>query len=98
MTYKRIIKIYLPILQDLQLKASERDGVSMTVSCDGWSLVVTLSRPTNNPQCPRDIMHEHFNIGYSEEEMNQKVISLEAFFAEACMTTVTGIDYPIINN
>jgi hypothetical protein len=98
MDSKQVIKKYLPLLQELQMKASEKHGFSVVIACDDWDISVTFSVPVDNPDMPFDIMHEHFNSGYSEDEMNQKVISLNAFYAQACITTITGINCSISLN
>jgi hypothetical protein len=98
MDYKQIIKRYLPLLQDLQMKASEHKGISVIIACDGWDLTAIVTRPVDNPQRPYETLHEHFHILYSEDELNQKYISLSAFFAEAITTTVTGVDCVISLN
>lgn len=98
MEQKEIIKKYLPLLQDLQMKVAGAKGVSMILACDGWNIHATLARPNGSIQRPYDVMDEFFNVGSSEEELNQKCIALNAFFAEAVMTTATGIDCPISLN
>ena len=99
MDNKRIIKNYLPLLQDLQTKvANHGRDVCMEIHCSSLGISTTMSREIDNPEFPREIMHEHFNIGYTEDEMDQKIICLNAFFAEACTTSITGINYHIINN
>lgn len=99
MESKEIIKKYLPMLQDLQTKVAAHKHFSMTISVDGeWGIVATLTVPTNDKDKPIDVVHEHWHLGYSEEELDQKVISINAAYAQAIVTTVTGINYPIYNN
>jgi hypothetical protein len=72
MDNKRIIKNYLPLLQDLQTKVANygRD-VCMEIHCSSLGISTTMSREIDNPEFPREIMHEHFNIGYTEDIARQ---------------------------
>jgi hypothetical protein len=95
MEYAEIIKQYLPLLQDLQANVAQHKGFTMTITCDGWDISVYLFSPNQRPE---DGMHEHFHTGYSEDDLKQKFINLEAYFAQQFITTPTCVNSPISLN
>jgi hypothetical protein len=98
METRKFIKTYLPILQDLQNKVVSRDGFSMIIAAAKDHISVTLSAPTDDIDNPLEITHAYLWAFQCEDELRQCVISLEAFYANACMTTVTGVNYPLSMN
>lgn len=93
MNIEEITKKYLPMVQTLQRTAAEH----------GLRMMVTVSRSyidafiTNNDDT--DVYGRgYFIAGMDEAYNDEQFIKVSAFLASQCITTVTGIDCPIIPN
>lgn len=91
-----IIEKYLPMLQDLQAKAATKKGVCFDVYVNSENQM--LAQITLKDGNPDHNVAEYFHTGYSEKDMDEKVLTLYALFAEFCTASITGIDFHICNN
>lgn len=97
MDIQEIISKYLPMLHDLQKLAAEH-GMHMDIQVSRDYVNGYIARYDESDEhvlaCESSIFYENAD----EKHLDENYIKLSAFFASQCVTTVTGVDCPIIPN
>ena len=100
MDIKQIIEKYLEPLQSLQATVANSGNANVAmevrVKPDDYILAdITLYDKDGNTE---KYIHKYFADWYGERSLDRHLIELNAFFAECCLTTATGVESPICLN